>query len=129
METKSALAALAALSHETRLAAYRLLIEAGPQGLAVGDIADRQGLAAATLSFHLAHLRRAGLVRSRREGRTLFQCADYGAMNELIGYLTENCCGASAEACATPGCDPSPIPGKDKSDESVARARLRMRSR
>ena len=93
MESNSAIRALGALAHESRLAIYRLLVQAGPAGLAVGAIGEKLDLAPATLSFHLAGLRHAGLVSERREGRTLFQAADFGAMNGLIGYLSENCCG------------------------------------
>lgn len=92
MEKHSALAGLAALAQETRLDIYRLLVERGPAGLAAGDIAARFGLPAATLSFHLKELRRAGLVTCRRAGRSLIYAADYGAMRGLVGYLTENCC-------------------------------------
>ncbi|GAB4394494.1 MAG: metalloregulator ArsR/SmtB family transcription factor [Kiloniellaceae bacterium] len=97
MEKKAALAGLAALSQETRLDIYRLLVERGPAGLAAGDIAGRLNLAAATLSFHLKELRRAGLITCRRAGRSLIYAADFRAMRGLVGYLTENCCGE--EAC------------------------------
>ena len=93
MESKTAVRALSALAHESRLAIYRLLVQAGPQGLAVGAIGEKLDLAPATLSFHLAGLRHAGLVSERREGRSLFQAADFSAMNAVIGYLSENCCG------------------------------------
>src|SRR5579871_2276944 len=93
MEAKTVIRALGALAHESRLAIYRLLVQAGPKGLAVGAIGEELDLAPATLSFHLAGLRHAGLVSERREGRTLYQAADFGAMNGLIGYLSENCCG------------------------------------
>ncbi len=87
MESKAAIRALGALAHESRLAIYRLLVQAGPEGLPVGAIGEKLDLAPATLSFHLAALRHAGLISMRREGRTLYQAADYGAMNGLIGYL------------------------------------------
>lgn len=93
MESNTAIRALGALAHESRLAIYRLLVQAGLEGLAVGAIGEKLDLAPATLSFHLAGLRHAGLVSERREGRSLFQAADFGAMNGLIGYLSENCCG------------------------------------
>jgi ArsR family transcriptional regulator len=93
MESKAAVRALSALAHESRLAIYRLLVQAGPKGLAVGAIGEKLDLAPATLSFHLAGLRHAGLVSERREGRTLFQAADFSAMDSVIGYLSENCCG------------------------------------
>ena len=90
--------ALAALAQETRLKAYRLLVEAGPDGLSAGRIGEELELPPATLSFHLAHLARAGLVRSRQEGRFVIYSADFQNMNQLVGYLTENCCGG--RACA-----------------------------
>lgn len=93
MEQNTAIRALGALAHESRLAIYRLLVQAGPAGMAVGAIGEKLDLAPATLSFHLAGLRHAGLVSERRDGRTLYQAADFGEMNALIGYLSENCCG------------------------------------
>lgn len=92
MESSDAVAALAALAQETRLAIFRLLVTAGQSGLAAGDIADRLELAPATLSFHLNQLRHAGLIGFRREGRSLIYSADYAGMNALMAYLTENCC-------------------------------------
>ena len=85
--------ALSALAQETRLQVYRLLVEAGPDGLPAGRIGEELGLAPATLSFHLAHLARAGLAQSRQEGRFVFYSANFDSMNALVGYLTENCCG------------------------------------
>ena len=103
MESTNAVVALAALAHEGRLAIYRLLVEAGPSGLTVGDIAAKLGLPGATLSFHLGQLQHAGLVLARRDGRQLIQTADFGRMTALVDYLSENCCrGQScAPACAT----------------------------
>ena len=99
METKQALLALSALSQETRLSIYRLLVEAGPEGMAAGAIGEKLDLPPATLSFHLAGLTRAGLAQSRNESRFVIYSADYAAMNSLVGYLTENCCqGAKCEA-------------------------------
>ena len=98
METKQALQALSALSQETRLAIFRLLVRAGPAGLAAGAIAEELDLAPATLSFHLAGLTRSGLAQSRQEGRFVIYNADYATMNALVGFLTENCCqGAACE--------------------------------
>lgn len=91
--------ALAALAQESRLKVYRLLVEAGPAGLSAGRIGEELDLPAATLSFHLAHLARTGLVKSRQEGRFIFYSADFRNMNQLVGYLTENCCGG-ARSCA-----------------------------
>jgi len=96
MESKTAVRAFGALAHATRLAIYRLLVQAGESGLAVGAIGDKLKLAPATLSFHLAGLKHAGLVLARREGRTIYHMADYRAMNGLVGYLSENCCGGKS---------------------------------
>jgi ArsR family transcriptional regulator, arsenate/arsenite/antimonite-responsive transcriptional repressor len=93
METTQAVDALAALAQATRLSIYRLLVQAGPQGLAAGAIGEKLELPPATLSFHLAHLSRAGLAKSRQEGRFVIYSADFAAVNALLGYLTENCCG------------------------------------
>ncbi len=98
METKSIIRALGALAHESRLAIFRLLVQAGTEGLPVGVIGTRLDLAPATLSFHLATLRRAGLVTTRRVGRTLYQSADYACMARLVDDLTANCCGESSSA-------------------------------
>jgi ArsR family transcriptional regulator, arsenate/arsenite/antimonite-responsive transcriptional repressor len=96
MDTAQTLAALRALAHESRLGAFRTLVEAGPEGLAVGALRDRLGLPPATLTAHLNVLRAAGLVSDLREGRSIRVRADYPRMDALIGYLTENCCqGAS----------------------------------
>lgn len=103
METKTAVQALAALAQETRLAVFRLLVEAGPGGMPAGEIAAELELPPATLSFHLAQLANAGLVRGRQEGRFIYYAPDFAAMNGLLGFLTENCCarGACAPARAT----------------------------
>ena len=99
METKQAIQSLAALAQESRLSIFRLLIQAGPAGMAAGAIGEALDLPPATLSFHLAGLARAGLAQSRPEGRFVIYRADYAAMNELVGFLTDNCCqGAQCEA-------------------------------
>ncbi|HEX6156982.1 MAG TPA: metalloregulator ArsR/SmtB family transcription factor [Burkholderiales bacterium] len=99
METKQAIQSLAALAQESRLSIFRLLIQAGPAGMAAGAIGEALDLPPATLSFHLAGLARAGLAQSRQEGRFVIYSADYAAMNALVGFLTENCCqGATCEA-------------------------------
>jgi ArsR family transcriptional regulator len=108
VETKTVLAALGALSQEHRLAIFRLLVEHGPDGLSAGAIAERLQLAPATLSFHLKELAHAGLIAARQEGRFIWYRPDFGAMNRLVSYLTDNCCRASA-ACA-PACPPSRAP-------------------
>jgi DNA-binding transcriptional ArsR family regulator len=92
METTQAVDALAALAQTSRLEIYRLLVEAGPQGMPAGAIGEQLGVPPATLSFHLAHLVRAGLAASRPEGRYVIYRADFRAMRELVGFLTENCC-------------------------------------
>ena len=88
-----AVAALSALAHENRLAVHRMLVERGPDGLPAGVIADRLGIPASSLTFHLQHLLRAKLVTQRRSSRQLIYAADFAAMNGLVAYLTENCCG------------------------------------
>jgi len=95
MDLQQTLAALRALSHEHRLAAYRALVQAGPGGLAVGELREVLGLPPATLSSHLNLLRSAGLVSDEREGRVIRVRADYAVMNALLGFLTENCCGGA----------------------------------
>ena len=99
MEKSNAIEALAALAQETRLDVFRLLVQAGVEGLPAGRIGEALGLPGATLSFHLNQLRHAGLVTFRREGRSLIYMAEYAAMNGLLGYLTENCCGQERGAC------------------------------
>jgi ArsR family transcriptional regulator, arsenate/arsenite/antimonite-responsive transcriptional repressor len=96
METSSAARQLGALAHEHRLAVFRKLVEAGPPGLAAGRIASELGIAAPTLSFHLAQLSNAGLLRARQAGRFIYYSADFAAMNTLLAYLTANCCGGNA---------------------------------
>lgn len=96
METKTAVQSLSALAHETRLEIFRGLVQVGPSGIAAGAIAEGMGIAPATLSFHLNALSQAGLVRSRQEGRFVYYSADFAAMNGLLGFLTENCCGGNA---------------------------------
>ena len=96
MQKQDALAALAALAHETRLDVFRLLVTAGPEGLAAGELADRLGVQAATLSFHLKEMKSARVVHCRRDGRSLIYRADFAAMNALLAYLTENCCRGAA---------------------------------
>src|SRR5579884_2333586 len=104
MDRERAIAALGALAQETRLDLFRLLVACGPQGLSAGIIAERLGVQPSSLSFHLAQLAHAGLVAPRRSGRQIIYSAEYGAMNELLAYLTENCCGRDA-VCA-PACEP-----------------------
>jgi ArsR family transcriptional regulator len=106
MDEKRAIAALGALAQETRLALFRLLVTYGPAGLPAGVIAERLGIQpSSSLSFHLAQLVRAGLITQRRASRQLIYSAEYGTMNALLAYLTENCCGRDT-VCA-PMCEPA----------------------
>ncbi|HEU4693460.1 MAG TPA: helix-turn-helix transcriptional regulator [Vicinamibacterales bacterium] len=105
MKAYSAVQSLGALAHEHRLGIYRLLIKQGPEGLSAGVIGDRIGLTPSSLTFHLQALQRAGLIEQSRLGRQLFYSADFSAMNELVGYLTDECCIESA-TCA-PDCAPA----------------------
>jgi DNA-binding transcriptional ArsR family regulator len=100
MKSDSAVLALGALAQETRLALFRLLVEAGPEGLAAGEIASRLGVPAPTLSFHLAQLSHAGLAVSIRRGRSIVYSADFEAMQALVDFLTRSCCGGRPELCA-----------------------------
>ncbi|WP_449424710.1 ArsR/SmtB family transcription factor [Rhodanobacter lindaniclasticus] len=99
MQTKQALTILSALAQESRLAVYRLLIEHAPDGLAASVIAEKLGLANATLSFHLKELSHAGLVTSQQSGRFVYYAPVIEAMNDLIGYLTDHCCSQSDGSC------------------------------
>lgn len=111
MKTPEAIKALAALSQETRLAIYRLLVQQGPEGLAVGAIAQRIDVAGATLSFHLKEMAHAGLVTTRQDGRFIFYSANYAVMNGLMAYLTENCC--QGQDCM-PACAPGVAPQRKR---------------
>ena len=96
MEMSQAVDALGALAQGSRLEMYRLLVQAGPPGLPAGQIGERLGVPPATLSFHLAHLVRAGLAKSRQDGRYVIYSADFSKMDGLIRFLTRNCCGGKA---------------------------------
>ena len=106
MEKSGAVAALAALAQDNRLDVYRLLVQAGPDGLPAGSVASALKLAPNTLTFHFDRLRQAGLVTVRREGRSMIYAAQYDAMNALLAYLTANCCGGASCAPA-PVCKPA----------------------
>ena len=93
MDSPIAISALSALAQEHRLALFRLLVQAGEGGMAAGAIADALGIPNSSLSFHLAQLSRAGLIRQERQHRSIIYSADFAAMNALVGYLMENCCG------------------------------------
>ena len=122
MEQKRAIAALGALAQETRLELFRLLVTCGPEGLRAGVIAERLGVQPSSLSFHLAQLTHAGLITQRRLSRQLIYSDDYGEMNELLAYLTENCCGKGAN-CA-PSCNPADTFAKGETDEAPAHSRV-----
>jgi ArsR family transcriptional regulator len=100
MELKGAVRGLSALAQDARLALFRLLVRAGPEGLAAGEIARRLKTAPNTASAQLLILSNAGLIRAHRDGRSIIYSADFDAMSELLVYLTEDCCGGRAEICA-----------------------------
>jgi ArsR family transcriptional regulator, arsenate/arsenite/antimonite-responsive transcriptional repressor len=106
MRPTDAITALSALAHEHRLTIFRLLVEEGPDGLSAGVIGEKVGLQPSSLTFHLQHLTRAGLLVAKRASRHIFYAADFAAMNSLVGYLTENCCSASGSSCSTE-CQPA----------------------
>jgi DNA-binding transcriptional ArsR family regulator len=120
MDSRTAVLSLAALAQDSRLAIYRLLVEAGPTGLAVGEIGAGLSIAPATLSFHLKELAHAGLIGARQEGRYIYYSASYARMNGLIGYLSKNCCARDGTDCA-PGC------GDSKT--ALSRGRTKIRSK
>ena len=121
MEKKAALDALSALSQETRLDLFRLLVTVGPEGLSAGVIAERLGVLPSSLTFHLNHLVRAGLITQRRLSRQLIYSAEYGTMNNLLTYLTENCC--RRDTACIPACNPADAFKTGETDEAPARAR------
>ena len=106
MNTGTALSALRALGHESRLAAFRQLVQAGPDGLSVGELREHLDLPPATLTAHLNVLRAAGLVEDEREGRVIRVRADYARMNALLAYLTENCCAGTVSCDPVAACTP-----------------------
>lgn len=99
MEQIAAVGALGALAQETRLSVYRLLVQAGPDGLMAGEVAERLGVPASTMSHHLATLERAGLATARRASRAIFYAADYEGIRKLLAFLTEDCCQGHPEIC------------------------------
>jgi len=104
MENKTAVTALAALAQESRLTIFRALVQAGLEGLAAGKISEATGIAPSSLSFHLKELVHAGLIRSRSESRFVIYAANFEAMNELLAFLTENCCGGNPCSPPRPVC-------------------------
>jgi ArsR family transcriptional regulator, arsenate/arsenite/antimonite-responsive transcriptional repressor len=127
MEVKNAISALAALAHETRLSVFRILVRVGPGGLPAGEIATKLGVVPATLSFHLGHLERAGLLVARRESRQIIYAIDQSGLKALLEFLVEDCCQGPAKDCATLLCE-LPVLGcavsmKEIENETVARTR------
>jgi len=114
MEKTETLAALAALAQENRLDVFRLLVQAGPDGLTAGAVAEKLSLAPNTLSFHFDRLKQAGLVSCTRDGRSLIYAARFETVNGLLAYLTENCCSGVASDCAPTACAPAPASRKAK---------------
>jgi ArsR family transcriptional regulator len=102
MKSAQVVKALSALAQPTRLALYRLLVACGPDGMAAGQVAGKLKVSPATLSFHLKTLSHAGLIESRQDGRFIYYAANFAAMNGMVAYLTENCCGGDQAACAVP---------------------------
>jgi ArsR family transcriptional regulator, arsenate/arsenite/antimonite-responsive transcriptional repressor len=119
MEKTAAVSALSALAQDSRLDVYRLLVEAGPEGMPAGEVAAALDLPPNTLTFHFDRLRVAGLVTVRREGRSMIYAARYDTMNALLAYLTKNCCSGAAKKCAPAVCKPAKKPAQRKK-ETVA---------
>lgn len=119
MKAKQAVDALGALAHEHRLSVYRMLVEAGPEGLNAGTIAARLKVPPSSLTFHLQQLHRADLITQQRNSRQLIYAADFEVMRELVGYLTENCCGGESSACDVP-CAPAGESKKPRKASKVA---------
>ena len=103
MKPAQVVKALSALAQPTRLALYRLLVARGPDGMAAGQVSEKLKVSPATLSFHFRTLSHAGLIESRQEGRFIYYAANYTVMNDMLAYLTENCCGGNTDACKVPG--------------------------
>lgn len=109
MEPSTVIRALGSLAQEHRLAVFRILVQAGPEGRPAGALADAVGVAPSSMSFHLAQLAAAGLVRQRRQSRSIIYSADFDAMNGLMAYLLENCCGGEACLPAAAACASAPM--------------------
>ncbi len=105
MNNKSAVTILASIAQEARLDIFRALVQAGAGGMSAGVIGERLGIPNSTLSFHLKELSHAGLVNARQESRFIYYSANYGAMNNLLAYLTENCCAGEQVCCSGTSCD------------------------
>jgi DNA-binding transcriptional ArsR family regulator len=119
MEKIDAVTALAALAQDNRLDVFRLLVQAGPEGMPAGGVATALGLAPNTLTFHFDRLRQAGLVTVRRDGRSMIYAARFEAMNDLLGFLTDNCCGGRPEMCAPAVCIPATKPKKSAKEKAT----------
>jgi DNA-binding transcriptional ArsR family regulator len=128
MKSTDAIRALGALAQDTRLGVFRLLVQQGPSGMAAGEVAEHLAIAPATLSFHLKELSHAGLVTSRPEGRFIFYAANFTAMNDLLAYLTENCCVADCGPGASCGPLAACAPAGPKRATAVRRKPLRSRA-
>lgn len=113
MDMKSAVIALAALAQDSRLAIYRTLVQAGPEGMSAGKISEATGIPPSSLSFHMKELAFAYLVKSRNEGRFVIYTANFGAMNALLAFMTENCCGANTNVSVI--CPTCPAPEESSS--------------
>lgn len=105
MNNKSAVTILSSIAQEARLDIFRTLVQAGLTGLSAGNIAEKLSIPNSTLSFHLKELSHAGLVNARQESRFIYYSANYQAMNNLLAYLTENCCADAQTCCAEAACD------------------------
>ena len=116
MKTKAAVAALAALAQDSRLAIFRTLVQAGPTGVVAGKISELTGIAPSSLSFHLKELSHAGMVDSQQAGRFVIYTANFSTMNALLGFLTENCCGGNP---CSPVCSPACEPGQSGTTEKA----------
>jgi ArsR family transcriptional regulator, arsenate/arsenite/antimonite-responsive transcriptional repressor len=114
MEKQNAVTALAALAQDNRLDIFRLLVQAGPEGMQAGAVATALGLAPNTLTFHFDRLRAASLVTVRRDGRSMIYAAQYEQMNALLAFLTENCCAGAPAVCAPTTCKPASSKRKTK---------------
>jgi DNA-binding transcriptional ArsR family regulator len=120
MDSATVVRALGALAQEHRLAAFRMLVQAGEDGMPAGAIAEKLGVVASSMSFHLAALANAGLVTQRRKSRLIIYSANYGVMNGLMGYLTENCCGGVPCTTAAVCCPPALTRTNSDSPQDVA---------
>jgi ArsR family transcriptional regulator len=127
MKKATVIGALGALAQETRLDIFRLLVQKGPEGLPAGEIGTRLGQPSPTMSFHLNQLRFAGLITSRRESRSIIYSANFKAMNDLLGYLTENCCDGRPALCspaAMSGCQSANDPQQTVTTKKNRRASI-----